>query len=148
MQTEIGEDIRTYSESVFWGLNLRQVICGILAIVAAVAVWFGIGGRFGTDARIYLCTASAIPFAAAGFAKYNGMTLEQFAWAWLKYSIAPKELKFKSNDLYLQLCRAQLEQVGKEETADAAEAAKGTADTAAADGPETVPVGGSDRQAG
>lgn len=140
METEIGEDIRTYSESVFWGLNLRQVVCCLLAIAAAMAVWFGIGTRLSTDASTVLCTAAAAPFSTAGFFKYNGMTFEQFVLVWLKFSVAPKALKFESNDLCLRLCQAQLEQVGKEETADASEAEEGAPEQSDADRPKATPV--------
>lgn len=35
----------------------------------------------------WLCVIGVVPFAAVGFIKYNGMTAEQFAWAYLKSKI-------------------------------------------------------------
>lgn len=40
MEVKINKEIREYSESIFFGLNLRQLIFSLLAMGAAVAVYF------------------------------------------------------------------------------------------------------------
>ena len=42
MHTEIGQDIREYQETIFFGLNMRQFICSVLGIIAAVALWMAL----------------------------------------------------------------------------------------------------------
>ena len=42
MEVKINREIRDYQESIFFGLNLRQLIFSILAIAVAVGVYFGI----------------------------------------------------------------------------------------------------------
>ena len=40
MEVKINKEIREYSESIFFGLNLRQLIFSLLAMGAAVTVYF------------------------------------------------------------------------------------------------------------
>ena len=45
-----------------------------------------------------------------GFIKYNGMTAEQFLWAWLRSELLePKELRFESSNLYYEALKDKLE---------------------------------------
>ena len=59
-----------------------------------------------------MCMLGAAPFIACGFVTYNGMTAEQFAWAWLKSKfIEPVKVKFECDTLY----SAAMEKSKKEE---------------------------------
>lgn len=101
MEININKDIREYTEGVFFGLNLRQLICSGLAVTSSVAVYFGARTTFSNDVITYLCIAVAVPFAAVGFIKYNGMPMEKIFVAWLKDNfIVPRRLTFKSNNIY------------------------------------------------
>lgn len=101
MEININKDIREYTEGVFFGLNLRQLICSGLAVTSSVAVYFGARTTFSNDVITYLCIAVAVPFAAIGFIKYNGMPMEKIFVAWLKDNfIVPRRLTFKSNNIY------------------------------------------------
>ncbi len=42
MEVKINREIRDYQESIFFGLNLRQLIFSILAIGVAVGIYFGL----------------------------------------------------------------------------------------------------------
>lgn len=86
---------------MFFGLNLRQLICSILAAGVAVAIYFFLRGPLGTETVSWLCILGAVPFAAVGFIKYNGMTLERFLFAWFKSEILmPRHLEFKAENAY------------------------------------------------
>ena len=50
MEVKINKEIREYSESIFFGLNLRQLIFSLLAMGAAVAVYFLCKEPLGTQA--------------------------------------------------------------------------------------------------
>ena len=103
MEININKDIREYTEGVFFGLNLRQLVCSGLAVASAVAVYFGTREIVSKDIMTYLCIAVAIPFAAIGFIKYNGMPMEKIIVAWLKDNfIVPRKLTVKSNNIYLE----------------------------------------------
>jgi len=65
----------------------------------AVGIFFALRGRLGTEFTSWLCILGAAPFAALGFVKYNQMTAEQFAWAWLKAELLlPKILTFQTRE--------------------------------------------------
>ena len=106
MEVKINKEIREYTEGIFFGLNLRQLIFSILAIAAALGVYLSLKDTLGTEAVSWLCVAAAAPFAAMAFVKYNGMTAEQFAWAWLKSEvICPREYHFEANNLYYEMMK-------------------------------------------
>ena len=101
MEIKINKEIRNYTESMFFGLSLRQCIFSVLACGVAVGIYFGLKDIFGTETVSWLCILGAAPFAALGFISYNGMTAEQLVWAWLKSEfILPKRMLFKSENIY------------------------------------------------
>jgi len=84
LEIRINKEIRDYTESVFFGLSLRQFVCALCAIGAAVGCYFGLRNPLGTEITSWVCVIAAAPFAALGFVKYNGMPAEQIAMAWLR----------------------------------------------------------------
>lgn len=55
-------------------------------------------------------------FAALGFIKYNGMTLEKFIVAFVKSEIlTPKKLVYKSENTYYNLMKSDIDKKVKEE---------------------------------
>ncbi|MEG2188685.1 MAG: PrgI family protein, partial [Christensenella sp.] len=69
MEVKINREIREYQESIFFGLNLRQLVFSILAVGVAVAIYFGLKAPLGTETVSWLCILGAAPFAAIGFVK-------------------------------------------------------------------------------
>ena len=101
MEIKINREIRDYTESMFFGLSLRQFIFSLAAVLAAVGIYFILKPYLGTEITSWLCILCAAPFAVMGFIKYNGMTAEQFTWAWLRSEfIIPKKLIFQAVDLH------------------------------------------------
>lgn len=101
MEVKINREIQEYQENIFFGLNLRQLIFSILAIGAAVAIYFGLRNVLGTETVSWLCVIGALPFGAMGFIKYNGMSAEQFAAAFIKSEfMIPKRIGFKAMNYY------------------------------------------------
>ena len=77
MEVKINREIRDYTESMFFGLSLRQFVFSVLAVCVAVGIYFGLRGFFGTETVSWMCILGASPFAALGFIRYHGMTAEQ-----------------------------------------------------------------------
>ena len=101
MEVKMNKEIRDYQESMFMGLDLRQCVCSVLAILTAVGIYFGMRDITGQEITGWLCVLGAAPFAACGFFKYHGMTAEQFLWAVIKSELLyPKKLVFQSEDIY------------------------------------------------
>ena len=110
MEVKINKEIRNYTESMFFGLSLRQFIFSVLACSVAVGLYFLLRPRFGTETLSWVCILGAFPFAAMGFIKYNGMTAEQFVWAWLKSEfLMPKKLMFLPDNLYYETVKPTIE---------------------------------------
>lgn len=110
MEVKINKEIRNYTESMFFGLSLRQFIFSVLACGVAVGLYFLLRPRFGTETLSWVCILGAFPFAAMGFIKYNGMTAEQFVWAWLKSEfLMPKKLMFLPDNLYFEAMKPNIE---------------------------------------
>ena len=103
MEVKINKDIRDFSESIFFGLSLRQFIFSILACLVAVFLYFLLKPFFGIETLSWVCILGAAPFAALGFIKYNGMTAEEFVIAFIKSEILmPRHLTFNSQNIYAE----------------------------------------------
>ena len=110
MEVKINKEIRNYTESMFFGLSLRQFIFSVLACGMEVVLYFLLRPRFGTETLSWVCILGAFPFAAMGFIKYNGMTAEQFVWAWIKSEfLMPKKLMFLPDNLYYETMKPTIE---------------------------------------
>ncbi len=109
MEVKINKEIREYSESVYFGLSLRQFIFSALACVMAVLLYFIFKPYFGIETLSWLCILGAAPFAVMGFVKYNGMNAEQFLLAYLRSEfITPKELTFIPKNYYFELLKDKI----------------------------------------
>lgn len=110
MEVKINKEIRNYTESMFFGLSLRQFIFSVLACGVAAVLFFLLRPHFGTETLSWVCILGASPFAMMGFVKYNGMTAEQFVWAWIKSEfLMPKKLMFLPDNLYYEALKPNIE---------------------------------------
>ena len=110
MEVKINKDIREFSESIFFGLTMRQFIFSLLACVIAVILYFTLKPFFGIETLSWICILGAAPFAVLGFGKYNGMTAEKFIVAFIKSEfITPKRLTFKSKNIYAEVFKPTIE---------------------------------------
>jgi len=108
MEVKINREIREYSESVYFGLSLRQFIFSVLACIVAVILYFVFKPYFGIETLSWLCILGAAPFAAIGFVKYNGMTAEELIKAYIRSEfLTPKELKFTPKNYYQELIKKE-----------------------------------------
>ena len=83
MEIRINKEIKDYHESLFMGLSMRQFICSLGTVGAAVGIYFGLSNVLDKETVSWLCIVCAAPLAAAGFFKYNGMNFEQFVIAYI-----------------------------------------------------------------
>lgn len=95
---------------MFFGLSMRQFLFSVLACGVAVGLFFLLRGRFGTETVSWMCVLGASPFAVMGFVRYNGMTAEQFVWAWIKSEfLMPKRVLFVPENLYYEAMKNAIE---------------------------------------
>lgn len=116
MEVKINREIRNYTESIFFGLSFRQFFFSLCACGVAVLLYFLTSKYFNKEIVSWICIIGAIPFAGLGFFKYNGMPLEEFLMAFIKSEIlVPKELKFKSENIYYEALKPHIETKKREE---------------------------------
>lgn len=115
MEVKINREIRNYTESMFFGLSLRQFAFSVLAVGVAVLLYFVLQPRFGMETVSWMCVLGAAPFAAMGFINYHGQTCEQFLWMWLRSELLePRHLKCEPVNLYYEALRPGIEARAKE----------------------------------
>lgn len=111
MEIKVNKEIGNYTESVFFGLSLRQFIFSALACGVAVLLYFLLRGHFGIETLSWVCILGAVPFGVLGFVKYNGMNAEEFVIAWIKSEILmPKVLFFKPENFYEELLKIEIKE--------------------------------------
>ena len=104
MEVKINREIREYTESMFFGLSMRQFFFSAAACIIAVAVYFLMKPVLGLEVTSWVCILAAFPFAVMGFVKYNGLPAEKFIWAWIKSEVLiPKKLTFCNTNVYYRL---------------------------------------------
>ena len=114
LEIKVNKEILNYTESIFFGLSMRQFFFSVLACAFAVLVYFLLQPYFGLETLSWLCILAAAPFAALGFVTYNGMVAEQIAWAYIKTKfLIPSRFPFESENLYSLCCRDGIEKAQK-----------------------------------
>lgn len=62
--------------------------------------------NLGTETASWICILCAAPFAALGFFKYNGLSAEQFIWAFIKSEfLMPREICFKPQNIHYEMMK-------------------------------------------
>lgn len=96
MEVKINKEIRNYTESIFFGLSLRECFFSVVACVVAIIIYLSTIDLLGLEVTSWLCMLGAFPFAALGFIKYQGMTAEQIVM------VAVRSLFLMIRELYDQ----------------------------------------------
>jgi hypothetical protein len=110
LEVKINREIRDYTESMFFGLSLRQLVFSLAALIVAVCGYFALKPYLGMETVSWVCILCAAPFAAMGFVKYNGMTAERLIRAWLRSEfIMPQKLTFRAVNIYYEAMKPILE---------------------------------------
>lgn len=109
MEVKINHEIREYTESLFFGLSMRQFVFSVLACGVAVGLYFLLRPYFGIETLSWVCILGAAPFAALGFIRYHGMSAEKFIWVWIKSEILmPKAVVFRAENRYYEMLTLSL----------------------------------------
>lgn len=115
MEVKINREIRNYTESMFFGLSLRQFVFSVLAVGVAIGLYFLLKPYVGTETVSWMCILGSAPFAAMGFISYHGMTAEQFLWVWFRSEVLePKEIIFEPVNLYYEMMKKTIKEHEKE----------------------------------
>ena len=107
MEIKINKEIMTYEETIFFGLTMRQFLCSALAVGTAVGLYLLLSPVLGRESVSWICILGAIPFAAAGFFRYNGMYFEQFAWAVIETLLRSRPRGFEAENYFYECCKGE-----------------------------------------
>ena len=103
MEVKINREIREYTESMYFGLSMRQFFFSLAAVGIAVFLYFILKPYVGMETVSWMCILGAAPFAAMGFVSYHGMTAEQFLWVWFRSEfLEPRRLYCESENTYYE----------------------------------------------
>ncbi len=106
MEIKIPKEVRQHKESIFFGLSARQFVCAAAAVGLAAGIYLGLSPALGKETASWLSILSAAPLALAGFFTYNGMSFEQFVWAFVKSEIlCAGQRRFVSANIYYELLK-------------------------------------------
>ena len=115
VEVKINREIRQYTESIFFGLSIRQFAFSICACGVAVMIYFLLNGKAHQEIVSWACIMGAIPFAALGFITYNGLPAEKIFYCWIKSNIlTPKKLVNKPTNYYFELLKPTYQKLEKE----------------------------------
>lgn len=97
----VPEEIKKYKEKIMFGLNARQLIATLLALFVCVPLYY-YGKKYITDDILsWLIILIAVPLVAIGFFRFNGMPMEKFVVALLKYELFfPTKRKYKVENAF------------------------------------------------
>ena len=116
MEIKINKEVRSYTESIFFGLSPRQFIYSILACLVAVIIYYLTIDTLGMETTSWLCMLGAVPFASIGFITYQSMTMEKIVLEFFKSILLKRtELLDKPINLYYELAKPIIERSKKEE---------------------------------
>ena len=107
----------TKKETILGPLFKMLEVCFELLVPMLVSNIVDNGIKNGDDADvkyiIIMCLIMFV-FAVLGFVTYNGMTAEQFIFAWFKSEIlTPKRLTFKATNIYYETNKETIEKLEK-----------------------------------
>ena len=116
-EIKINKEIRDYTESIMFGLSLRQSIFSILACLTACIIYFLFSERLGQEITSWLCIFGVIPFACFGFVRYQGMYMEEIiSTAFYSLILSNTQLISKPFNLYEEILAPYIEKTRKEST--------------------------------
>ena len=109
MEVKINREIRNYTESMFFGLSMRQFVFSLLAVLVAVGLYYLLSPYFGLETLSWMVILAAAPFALLGFLSYHGMTADQFLITWIRSELLePRQFPVQISNLYYEALKDRI----------------------------------------
>jgi len=101
ISVRIPQEIRKYKEKLAFGLNARQLLSTMIALVVCVPLYIFGRAYLGDDILSWAIIIIAIPLLSIGFVRVNGLSAEKFFVSLLKFEfLTPKKRKYSSDVAY------------------------------------------------
>ena len=115
MQIKINKEVKDYTESIFFGMSMRQCVFSTLACIVAVGIYFLTIDKLGIETTSWLCILGAAPFAALGFITYQSMNAEEIMISFMRsFLLSRQKLISKPYNLYYEIFKDTFEKYKKE----------------------------------
>ena len=102
-QLEINQEIKHYTEQIFFGLSLRQFLFSAIACIIAVIIYLTTIDYLGMELTSWCCILGAVPFAALGFITFQSMNAEDIVISlWRSFLLSNRNLIDKPTNLYYE----------------------------------------------
>ena len=113
MEIDMNRDLERFKESVFLGLNLRQILYSFLSLAAGAAVVLLIYPYVGLTVSAYIAVPVVAPIALTGFYSYHGMTFVEKMKLKIQFMGKPRPLTYVSTEDPTEIDRILAEQEAK-----------------------------------
>ena len=115
MQIKINKEVKDYTESIFFGMSMRQCVFSTLACIVAIGIYFLTIDKLGIETTSWLCILGAAPFAALGFITYQSMNAEEIMISCMRsFLLSRQKLISKPYNLYYEIFKDTFEKYKKE----------------------------------
>lgn len=103
MEIKINKEIREFTEKIFWGLSLKQLIWAVVAGGVSIATWRLVPAHHNVEIKSIICIITSSPFIAFGFFRFNNMDFGSLMRAVLKFLVTSRPLPYMPSNLYFNL---------------------------------------------
>ena len=101
MQSEYPKKSESIKKKIMFGLNARQLIATLLALFVCVPLYYWGRNYLSDDILSWIIILIAVPLVAIGFFKFNGMPMEKFVVAFMKFELLfPLKRKYKTDNAF------------------------------------------------
>ena len=101
IEIKMNTEIRDYKETIFAGLNLRQIISLVVAFAVNVPLYIYTKPHIGDDLASWLVMVTGVPVFLIGFIKFDGMPFEKYFIIMLRFNfLVPRKRKYKIENIY------------------------------------------------
>jgi hypothetical protein len=105
---KIPKEIRDYKETIFAGLNLRQIISLSIAFGINVPLYMYAKTHIGDELASWLVLLTGVPVFLIGFIKFDGMPFEKYFKVMLRFNfLVPRKRKYKVENIYTVIYNEQ-----------------------------------------
>lgn len=99
MDIKINKEIRDYTENMILGLNIRQAVSCIIAIVISAGIYFLLKDILNIEVISWICIIAAFPPVFFGFFKYHELPAERIIYKIVLYKLQSKCLTYSTTSV-------------------------------------------------
>lgn len=96
LYVKVPKEIKEYEEKLLFGLTLRNLIWGGLAIITGLVSYFPLRYLLGQEVASYLIMLIVVPLFACGFLKVQGMTFDKYLRLMIDYHFRKQILVYEN----------------------------------------------------